>query len=240
MRWLATLLLFWLGVAAAAPRIAIILDDFGYSPAQDRRALALPFAITCSVIPEAPHAIAMAGLAQRVGKQVLIHLPMATLDHRPLDPGGLHSNATQADITATVQAARAKLPMAVGLNNHMGSYLTRQHDPMTWLMQSLAREGLFFIDSLTSGGSVAMQAAREQGVPTRERDVFLDDEQDLAYINGQFNQLLDIARKRGSAIAIGHPYPATLDYLGRVLPLLGQAGIQLVPVSQLLPATKSP
>lgn len=236
MRWCVALLLCWLGNAVAAPRIAIILDDLGYSPTHGRAAIALPYPLTYAVIPGSPHGPALAALAQRAGKEVLIHLPMATQDHRPLDPDGLHSNVTQPEVATIVAAAHAKLPMAVGLNNHMGSFLTRERLPMTWLMQALRQEKLFFIDSLTTGGSVAGQVATELGVPTRQRDIFLDDTQDLAYINRQFNRLLVIARQQGSALAIGHVYPATLDYLRQVLPLLSQAGIQLVPVSQLLPS----
>jgi polysaccharide deacetylase 2 family uncharacterized protein YibQ len=143
---------------------------------------------------------------------------------------------TQEELDATLQDAIAAIPAAVGVNNHMGSLLTSETAPMTWLMQVLAQHDLFFIDSRTTARSVAEDIAQAQGVPTRGRDIFLDDEQELGYINGQFNQLLAIARKHGSAIAIGHPYPATLDYLRRVLPLLRQAGVELVPVSALLPS----
>lgn len=235
MRGCLALLLCWLGTATAAPHVAIILDDFGYSLVQGRAAIALPFPITCSVIPASPHGPELAKLAQQAGKEVLIHLPMSTQDHRPLDPGGLHHDMNAAETAATVHAAIRQLPMATGLNNHMGSYLTREREPMAWLMATLKQENLFFIDSLTTSDSVAGQVATELGVPTRARDIFLDDEQNLAYINRQFNRLLVIARQRGSAIAIGHVYPATLDYLRQVLPLLEQTGIQLVPVSQLLP-----
>lgn len=238
MKWLA--LLLWLGcasAASAAPRIAIILDDFGYSLTQDQAAIALPFALTCSVIPDAPNGPAMASRAHAAGKEVMLHIPMATVSHRRLDPGGLHANVTEAQLDATLQSAISTIPEAVGVNNHMGSLLTSETQPMTWLMQELATAGLFFIDSRTTARSVAEDIARAQGVPTRGRDIFLDDEQNLGYINGQFNQLLAIARQHGSAIAIGHPYPATLAYLRQVLPLLQQAGVELVPVSALLPAT---
>lgn len=234
-RWLALLLLCSSCMASAAPRIAIILDDFGYSLDNDSTAIALPFAITCSVIPGSPNGVAMARRAQAAGKEVMLHIPMATVSHRRLDPGGLHADITQPQLDTIVQQAIATLPEAVGVNNHMGSLLTSERQPMRWLMQELAEHDLFFIDSRTTSHSVAEAVARAQGVPTRGRDIFLDDEQSLGYINGQFNQLLTIARKHGSAIAIGHPYPATLDYLRQVLPLLKQAGIELVPVSALLP-----
>ncbi len=219
----------------AQPRIAIIIDDFGYQQHNDRAIINLPYALTCSVIPDAPHANRMARAIHASGKQLLIHLPMATIDHRPLDPGGLHDGVSQAEIHTIVNDAVQRLPHAVGLNNHMGSLLTSEKQPMRWLMQSLAKQHLFFIDSLTTSHSVAGKMAKQAGIPTRSRDIFLDNQQNLAAINQQFNRLLDIARQRGSAIAIGHPYPVTIQYLQQVLPLLKQSRIQLVPVSKLLP-----
>lgn len=226
--------------AATPPRIAIVLDDFGYNLTQDNRALALPYALTFAVIPQSPHAVAVAKKAQANGKQVLLHIPMATVDQRPLDKGGLNADVTQATLNHTLQTALARVPQAVGINNHMGSLLTTQPQPMTWLMTFLYQHNLFFIDSRTSSHSVAGRIARQQQVPTRGRDIFLDNQRDLAHINQQFNQLLTIARKHGSAIAIGHPYPVTIDYLQAVLPLLDQAEIELVPVSELLPAPLTP
>jgi polysaccharide deacetylase 2 family uncharacterized protein YibQ len=219
-----------------APRIAIILDDFGYNQILDQRAISLPFALTCSVIPDSPHGPEMARRAHAAGKEVMLHIPMATLSHRRLDPGGLHEGVTQNQLDAILQQAITSLPEAVGVNNHMGSLLTSEPRPMTWLMQKLAHAHLFFIDSRTTARSVAEKVALEQGVPARSRDVFLDDRQEAGYINQQFNHLLDIARERGSAIAIGHPYAATLEYLSQVLPQLKRTGVTLVPVSALLPS----
>lgn len=227
-------------LAQANPRIAIIIDDFGYSQHLDKAAIALPFPITCSIIPGAPNSVAMAKLVAKSGKEVLLHIPMATIDHRRLDPGGLHDGVTQTQINHTITQALRKIPQAVGLNNHMGSLLTSERQPMTWLMQRLKHDHLFFIDSLTTSHSVAGAIAKKVGIPSSTRDIFLDDNPHLAAINKQFNRLLKEARRHGSAIAIGHPYSATLRYLKQVLPLLPQAGIKLVPVSALLSGYSPP
>tara|TARA_R100000750_G_scaffold54621_1_gene40419 strand:- start:298 stop:669 length:372 start_codon:yes stop_codon:yes gene_type:complete len=105
---------------------------------------------------------------------------------------------------------------------------------MGWLMAELKAHQLFFVDSRTSGRSVAQQVARQQGLANAGRDIFLDNERDLVKINAQFNKLIRLARQRGQAIAIGHPYPETVHYLQQVLPLMDDAGIQVVPVSSLL------
>lgn len=105
---------------------------------------------------------------------------------------------------------------------------------MGWLMAELKAHQLFFVDSRTSGRSVAQRVARQQGLANAGRDIFLDNERDLVKINAQFNKLIRLARQRGQAIAIGHPYPETVHYLQQVLPLMDDAGIQVVPVSSLL------
>lgn len=170
---LAALLLFsYAALADSKPRIAIILDDFGYNLTQDQRAIALPYNLTFAVIPQSPHAASIARLAHSQGKQVLLHIPMATQNHLPLDAGGLNAHVTQSELNQTLEQALARVPQAVGINNHMGSLLTEQTQPMTWLMAFLKQQQLFFIDSRTTPHSVAGKVAREHQVATRGRDIF--------------------------------------------------------------------
>ena len=105
---------------------------------------------------------------------------------------------------------------------------------MVRLMDQLHHRHLFFVDSRTNAATLAERSARRAGLPAGRRDVFLDNSRELGHINEQFNRLLRLARRRGQAIAIGHPYPETLDYLRQVLPLMEQAGVEVVPVSELL------
>lgn len=237
IRSLIAALALWLalaGVASATPRIAIIIDDLGYSYDHGEAVIRLPAPITCSIIPESPHAHRLGFDAYLHGKQVIIHMPMATLDGRKLDPGGLTANMSEAQIASTIDTAMHILPEARGLNNHMGSALTAETAPMEKLMAELRRRHLFFVDSRTNPATVAERVARLDGVSTGARDIFLDDTRTTASINDQFNKLLREARHRGQAIAIGHPYPETIHYLQQVLPMLKQAGVEVVPVSELL------
>lgn len=219
---------------AAPPRIAIIIDDLGYHRERGEAVLALPASLTGAVIPHAPHAPHLAKEAIASGKEVMIHLPMETVGNRPLDKGALLADMDGDAVRATVRDALARIPQAVGLNNHMGSVLTTRPDLMRALMEELARHKRYFIDSRTTPASVAEDTARRLHLPVSGRDVFLDNERNLLRINEQFNELLDIARRRGSAIAIGHPYPETISYLEKILPLLPEMGIEVVPVSRLL------
>ncbi|MEM1438299.1 MAG: divergent polysaccharide deacetylase family protein [Pseudomonadota bacterium] len=222
----------------ATPRIAIIIDDLGYRAALDARILELPAEVAVAVLPNAPNTRHVAETAARQARDVLVHLPMQALGPDGLAdyaPVALRADVTRDELERVVAHALAAVPEARGINNHMGSLLTRQHKPMRWLMQTLAcHRDLYFIDSFTTAESVAHQMAQEAHVPTARRDVFLDDSHDEAEIRAQFKRLVRLAHERGAALAIGHPQPETLAVLESELALLEQHGVTLVPATALL------
>ena len=115
----------------------------------------------------------------------------------------------------------------------MGSRATADPALMETILGLLRRRGLYFLDSRTTPDTVAFQIARKMGVPALQRSIFLDGRRDESYIEIQFQNLLREARVKGSAVAIGHPYPATIAVLKRSAALLREAGVRLVPASEL-------
>ncbi|RMG27982.1 MAG: divergent polysaccharide deacetylase family protein [Gammaproteobacteria bacterium] len=220
--------------AEAPPRIAILIDDLGRVLDAGRAVIDLPGPVACAFLPYAPHTATLAREAHAAGKEVLLHLPMQSAAERPLDRGGLTLDMTRTALLHTLADDLARVPYAVGVNNHMGSLLTRHPGHMTWLMQELHRRGLFFIDSRTTPFTVARRMAFEQHLPSRRRDVFLDPAPGAAEVEREFHRLLALARRRGSALAIGHPRPETIRILARELPRLQAEGIRLVPVGVLV------
>jgi hypothetical protein len=237
------LLLALLGMASPATAgddpqpvaIAIIIDDLGNNLELARWAVELPGALTYSVLPQRPHSAAVAQLAHRSGKEVMLHLPMQAAERRGLGPGAVVEGMDREAVTKAVQAGLEAVPHVAGVNNHMGSLLTRQPDAMRWVMEALHCAGdLYFVDSRTDVRTVARQWARTTGLPNAQRDVFLDNEINADYVASQFDKLIRRARQRGSAIGIGHPHPQTLATLAERLPRLAADGVELVPVSQLV------
>lgn len=215
--------------------IAIIIDDMGRRLDAGRRVVKLPGPVACAFLPFGRYTHTLATEAHGRDKAVLLHLPMQAMDSRALDAGGLTLDMTHQAFLATLKTDLAQVPYAQGVNNHMGSLLTRHPGHMLWLMQALReRHGLYFVDSRTTKHTVARQIAFEQSVPSIERDVFLDDDQGVEAIRYQFHRLLKLARQQGSAVAIGHPHPTTLRVLEEELPRLAARGIRLVPLSQLV------
>lgn len=223
------------GTAWADVRVSIIIDDLGNRAVLDRRAVALPGPVAMSVLPHTPHARRIAESAHAAGKEVLVHLPMQRLEEARPGPGVLHLDITRGELERTLHDALDAVPYASGVNNHMGSLLTRHPGHMAWLMSALRQRGaLFFVDSRTTRHTVAERLAREHGVPALSRDIFLDDDPGPEAVNAAFDRLLDVARRRGAAVAIGHPRRATLEVLEARLPRLADDGVALVTLSELL------
>ncbi|MGN8259823.1 divergent polysaccharide deacetylase family protein [Pseudomonas sp. SMSB3] len=232
--WLFLLCCLLAGVAQAAPvskaYLSIIIDDLGQSSERDNRTLALPGPITMAIMPDTPHASDFARQAHKAGKTVILHMPMDPAT----GPYAWHPGIALEELSRRLDAALNKVPFAAGINNHMGSRMTAQREPMTWLMAELQRRQLFFVDSRTSAATVAAAQAQAQGLAHVSRDVFLDDVRTPEAIAGQLQQGIALARKQGSAVLIGHPYPQTLAVLEQALPQLQHQGVQLIGLQQMI------
>lgn len=212
----------------------IVIDDVGNSRTLGQRTVDLPGPLNLAFLPFTPHARSLAQAAFLRGHDILLHAPMANEHGNALGPGALTANMDQAALQSTLRQSLAAIPHVQGVNNHMGSLLTQRAEAMEWVMQVVQDQQLYFIDSLTSAQSVAAQTARAQGIPTLKRDVFLDNELHTQALDQQFKQAIRIAKRRGYAVLIGHPYKETLDYLAKALPRLNEQGVRLRSLSDVL------
>ncbi len=220
--------------AEPPPRIAIIIDDLGYELDAGQRAVNLPGPVACAVLPSTPRGRELARAAHVAGKEVLLHLPLQSeIDGMELEPGVIRLDTTREQFARIFAESFESVPFAIGVNSHRGSLLTRHPGHMGWLMEEISARGdLLFVDSYTTPQSVALRLARENGIPSVRRDVFLDDDRDDESIAREFDRLKRLATVRGLAIGIGHPHPETLAFLERELPGLREQGFVLVSVSE--------
>lgn len=220
----------------AKGELAVIIDDMGTNLQQARALAGIGLPLTFSIIPGLKSDRDVAGFAARSGIDTMIHIPMQPKGwpKQRLEANGLLVSMDEAVIRERLDGYARQIPTAIGVNNHMGSEFTEHEDKMRVVLEMLKGKGLFFIDSVTTPKTVGQGLAREMGVKTARRDVFLDNEQNSAYIRGQLGQAVRMAKKHGSAIAICHPHPATIATLTETLPTLAGQGITLVPVSQLV------
>jgi polysaccharide deacetylase 2 family uncharacterized protein YibQ len=219
--------------------IALVIDDLGRSLDEVRDLAALDVPLTYAVLPfETRTGEVVAALAASRA-EVLLHLPMEGRGGADPGPGALSASMSGDELAAGTRSALAAVPGAVGVNNHMGSVLTADGAAMRRVLAEIGGRGLYFLDSRTSAESVAFRTARELGVPAAERHVFLDPDPDPEAIRGQFRRLLALAAERGTAIAIGHPYPSTRAVLAEELPAALAIGYRFVPLSDLVAAAEA-
>ncbi|KQI59727.1 hypothetical protein Y863_06815, partial [Campylobacter jejuni CVM 41905] len=81
------------------------------------------------------------------------------------------------------------------INNHTGSLFTSNEEAMRKLYEVLKNQNIFFVDSKTIGNSKANKIAKELNVPYIQRDVFLDNEDDVNYVKKQIQNAVKLAQK---------------------------------------------
>ncbi len=214
------------------PRIVIVIDDVGLDKRRARRTVALPGPLTLSFMAYAEDLPKQAEMARKSGHELMLHVPMEP-SSSTINPGPnvLLSGMPKDELQKNIDWNLDQMSGYVGINNHMGSRFTADTDSMRVVIATLKARGYLFLDSVTSGRSVAHDEARDGGIPFAVRNVFLDHEDDPDAIRQQLRHTEQIARKTGLAIAIGHPRDNTVDALREWLPSLKEKGFQLVPIS---------
>ncbi|HKK34295.1 MAG TPA: divergent polysaccharide deacetylase family protein [Desulfomicrobiaceae bacterium] len=196
--------------------LAIVIDDMGRSVREGAFLADLDMPVSFSILPYNAHAREVAELAHRRGLEVLIHLPMEPRGYPETadpGPGALFTSMKRQTIRSLMVRALQRVPHASGANNHMGSRFTESGPGMDAVLSELAGHRLFFLDSVTTPRSQGENASRKARVPYIRRNIFLDNVQDAQAIIFQLKKAETLARRRGAAVAIGHPYPETLRAL---------------------------
>jgi hypothetical protein len=219
---------------SGGPQLAIVIDDLGNDRAQADSLFRLAYPLTISVLPHEANSSEIAEEAHRRGYQVMLHLPMASNAGNKDEAIELHPGMRSPAVEKTFDAMLETVPFAAGVNNHEGSLGTADQQLMDELMPMLHQRNLFFIDSRTTAATVAETSAHAASVATTGRNVFLDDDQSVPAIRKQFELAIRDAREKGSALAIGHPHPETLEVLNEMLPKSERRGVRLVYASELV------
>lgn len=218
----------------AAPAIAVVIDDLGHDARAARFAIRLPGRLTLAFLPYGQSLPELTAAAAFHGHDVFLHLPMEP--DGPDDPGpdAILTGLDEAELAHRLASAFDRVPGAVGVNNHMGSRATRDPAVMIPVLAEVRRRGLAFVDSRTSPDSVAAATAAELGLPHAARDVFLDNDPAPAAVRARLDEAERMARRDGTALAIGHPYPSTLAVLAEWLPEARARGVELVTARELI------
>ena len=217
------------------PRIALIIDDIGYSIPRARQFLNLDIPITFSILPRVPYTRDLAVEISDQGHEVMLHQPMqpynANLDP---GPGALYEGDDPSRISGIIEENIFEVPLAIGVNNHMGSRFTECQREIHEALTVIKNNDLFFVDSRTSNHSKAFGTARRLHLTSDRRNVFLDISRNESTILFRLNQLKRCAREYGHAIGIGHPFPETARAIEYFLKNQAFSNISFVHISKVM------
>lgn len=216
--------------------IAIVLDDWGYqlSSCQTLKEIAAPIAV--AILPGLEFSRQIAICAHQNNKDVMLHLPLEPHQYFERYPPHYYikTSMIKAQIERKIDEAIEQIPYVKGVNNHTGSKATEHYRTMDIVLRRIKKKGLFFLDSFVTGQSICQMVARRINMDFARRDVFLDNEDDRRYIEGQFEELARIARQKGFAIGLGHDRPLTLRIVKEQVEKLTNEGFEIVPIERLL------
>ncbi|HEY1095758.1 MAG TPA: divergent polysaccharide deacetylase family protein [Alphaproteobacteria bacterium] len=222
----------------AKPVIAIVIDDMGLDRRHTTQITALAAPITLAFMPYAEQLDTQTKQAWTAGHELIVHMPMEPEDLAHNNPGPnalLLKNGTDENVRR-LDHNLASFQGYMGINNHMGSAFTMSRAAVTPVLEDIKKRGLWFLDSKTDARSVASTVADEIGLPYASRDIFLDNVNSKQAVLAQLKQVEQVARKKGYAIAIGHPKEGTVTALQEWLPQIQQRNFALVPLSTIIHA----
>lgn len=219
----------------AKNKVAIIIDDMGYSLKAINDICSLKKPLTVSILPYSPLAKETARIAYQNKLEVMLHLPLESVNNREGNniEGIIHSRMSKEEIIKTVEAGLDQIPYVAGVNNHMGSRITANKILMSIILEPFKERNLYFVDSRTTSRSIAYKVAQTMGIPSVYRHVFLDGENSEDYIKGKMIELFRLAQKKGKAVGICHPTEKTIRVLKKNFHLLEKYNLEPVFASQL-------
>lgn len=215
-------------------KIAIVIDDWGYNSANLEILDQIKYPLTCSVLPGLRYSKKISQELHSRGCQIILHLPMEPRERYRLEKNTIMTAWAEAEIVKTLEKDLDSIVYAQGVSNHMGSKATEDARVMTAVFKDLKKKHLYFLDSFVSPNSVCANLSRKIGLGFIQRDIFLDNTPDPAYIRGQVYKLKIKAKIFGQAVGIGHERKNTLEILKEVMPELADEGYKFVFVSELI------
>jgi polysaccharide deacetylase 2 family uncharacterized protein YibQ len=219
------------------PLVAIVIDDIGYDRQIANRMLSLDAPLTFAVLPHGPFSTEFASKARAEGRELMLHLPMEPDEFPEINPGpgALLTQMSPDELIGQLNSNLDLIPGIKGVNNHMGSGMSKLPERMRQIFSILKIRGLYYIDSRTTAETVARSSAELLKLPFVERDIFIDHRQDEKFIRSQLEKLILRAQAQGYAVGIGHPHEITHRVLFQNLSFLKEK-VALVPASTVVEA----
>jgi len=196
-------------------RLAIIIDDMGYSKKEAKEFASLNIPLAYSFLPDAIYTKILSKMLADEGYTIMVHMPSEPLDYPKDNPGknAIYINNSKKRTEYLLERAKRSIYHPIGLNNHMGSRILEDKNQMDYIMEFLKKYNMFFVDSETTPRSVGTKEAEKFKVPAAKRIVFLDNKKNVQYIEGQINKAVLLLKRHNSVVAVGHCNEKTYEAL---------------------------
>jgi hypothetical protein len=219
----------------AGKTLVFVIDDAGYSLSELEPFLALAFPLTIAVLPRLPESAESARRILEAGKELILHQPMEAIGGSDPGPGAVILSTGPKEAERIVSENLDSVPGALGLNNHMGSAVTRNEGLMRAILELAKRRGIYYLDSLTAPDTATAGVAFRENMRYWERSVFLDNSPDRASILRSVDEGKKKAEIGRPAVMIGHIWSSELAAtLTELYPLLAEEGFSLSTISRLM------
>ena len=212
--------------------VILVIDDLGIVKRATKEMIDMEVPLTLAFLPYASDISCQVNDAYNNGHDVLVHIPMEPKGKADPGPHALRSSSEPSVQMDSINYNLSQFENYIGINNHMGSKFTEDEEAVSRLLGVIKEKGLLVLDSKTTSKSVLENLADQNDIPVINRDVFLDNTNDVDYIRGQLEELEKLAKRNGNALGIGHPYPQTIVALKEWIPTLAAKRITIVPISQ--------
>ena len=194
------------------PKLVILIDDVS-TKAQKEKILYIGYPVNMAFLPPTNAHKDSAKIAQDLPFH-MIHFPMqASSAFKGEEVDTLRITDSYEEIEKRVKQLRLWYPNAIYTNNHTGSVFTENDAAVDKLFRALKKYNFIFVDSRTSAKSVIKKYSQKYEMPYIVRNTFIDNDRNYGAIQSQLKKAIDLAKKQGYAIAIGHPHNITLQVL---------------------------
>ncbi len=217
------------------PYVAIMLTGVGLNETRTETAInKLPLNISLAISPYARNVQTVARDARAMGHEVFLELPMEPVDFPLSDPGprALLTSLSEGENLVRLEWLLAQFPGYVGLVSHEGAKFGSLDSAIRPIIEFISRTGLMFAEGSSSGqASYGVQLASNSGTPNAIGNIIIDGVPSRRQIDAKLAELVDLAKRNGTAIGIAQSYPVTIQRLRSWAIRLKRFGVELVPVS---------
>jgi hypothetical protein len=215
-------------------RVAVVIADLGLRRDMTRNAIEnLPPEVTLAFSPYADNLPVLVREARLKGHEVLLAVPMEPKGYPKNDPGErtlLTSNTTARNL-GLLKWSMSRFSGYVGIVAHEGGQFLGSPEHLRPVLGEVKARGLMFVDPSRARTGKPGKLSGEIGLPVARVTAIIDDDPAPVSITAQLNAVAARARTDGHAVALGRPYPATIDSVKRWLASFRDRDLTVAPIT---------